>query len=123
MIKELTKEEIAKQVYPDVEGYLDQVEHDRLQFIKGLEYSDQNTKPLIDEIAELKSQLLISEQKVKLNYNCAIESSKSEASDAVTWDSIYIEYMNECSNWKDEKCMSITEWLKLNYNIPTRNNK
>ena len=52
-MKELTKEEIAKQVYPDVEGYLDQVEHDRIQFIRGLEYSDQNTKPLIDEIAEL----------------------------------------------------------------------
>ena len=34
---------------------------------------------LKDEIADLKSQLLISEQKVKLNYNCAIESSKSEA--------------------------------------------
>ena len=72
------------------------------------EYSDQNTKPLIekissleaslldvtrkscarvdelkDEIADLKSQLLISEQKVKLNYNCAIESSKSEANEAL----------------------------------------
>lgn len=38
---------------------------------------------LKDEIADLKSQLLISEQKVKLNYNCAIESSKSEANEAV----------------------------------------
>ncbi len=75
------------------------------------EYSDQTTKPLIekissleaslldvtrkscarvdelkDEIADLKSQLLISEQKVKLNYNCAIESSKSEANEAVALD-------------------------------------
>ena len=77
------------------------------------EYSDQTTKPLIekissleaslldvtrkscarvdelkDEIADLKSQLLISEQKVKLNYNCAVEfdaklkASKSEANEA-----------------------------------------
>ena len=51
-------------------------------------FSDQNTKPFIDEIAELKSQLLISEQKVKLNYNCAVEfdaklkASKSEANEA-----------------------------------------
>ena len=43
--------EIAKQVYPDVEGYLDQVEHDRIQFIRGLEYSN---KHLLDEIERLK---------------------------------------------------------------------
>ena len=51
--------EIAKQVYPDVEGYLDQVEHDRIQFIRGLEYSN---KQLIDEIDDLKSSLEINEK-------------------------------------------------------------
>ena len=53
----------------------------RISYIK-LQMQE-HTKLLIDEIADLKSQLLISEQKVKLNYNCAIESSKSEANEAL----------------------------------------
>jgi len=44
----MDKETIAKQVYPDVEGYLDQVEHDRIQFIKGFEYA---TKHLTEQLA------------------------------------------------------------------------
>lgn len=35
-------EEIAKKNYPDIEGYLDQVEHDRKNFIKGYNYAKTN---------------------------------------------------------------------------------
>ena len=35
-------EEIAKQIYPDIEGYLDQIEHDRKNFIKGYNYAKTN---------------------------------------------------------------------------------
>ena len=45
---------------------------------------NKNTKPLIDEIADLKSRLELSEQKVKLNYNTAIDlESKLKASGSV----------------------------------------
>lgn len=52
-----TKEEIAKEVYPDIDGYLDQIEHDRIQFIRGLEYSDQQTKELQEQLAAKESEL------------------------------------------------------------------
>lgn len=53
MNKKLTKEEIehlALELYSN--NY-----HARIGFINGYNLSDQNTKPLIDEIAELKSKV------------------------------------------------------------------
>jgi len=38
----MTIEEIAKQIYPDVDGYLGQIEHDRIQFIRGYNYAKEN---------------------------------------------------------------------------------
>ena len=38
----MTIEEIAKKIYPDVDGYLDQIEHDRIQFIRGYNYAKAN---------------------------------------------------------------------------------
>jgi cell division septum initiation protein DivIVA len=52
-----TFEQIAKEVYPDVDGYLDQIEHDRIQFIRGLEYSGQQTKDLQDKLSQKEFEL------------------------------------------------------------------
>jgi hypothetical protein len=67
-MKELTKEEIFhnKLIHYNSNQFPNGM---KKMFLKAMqEYSDQNTKPLVDEINDLKSQLLISEQKVKLNY-------------------------------------------------------
>jgi len=39
-----------------------------------------------------------------------------------SWDTIYLKYINENPNYKEPFCLSITEWLKLNYNTPTLRN-
>ena len=70
---------------------------------------------LKDEIADLKSQLLISEQKVKLNYNCAIESSKSEATTNELELSVRIRQYIEKTHESDITPESLTKVFLDNY--------
>ena len=63
MSKELTKEEIKQLANDSFIEYGKHIEIGRYTagFIKGFEHSDQNTKPLIDEIAKLKQDLKAAE--------------------------------------------------------------
>lgn len=55
-------------------------------------------------------------------YECFDCGKQVEEIEAVGWDIIYLKYITENPNYKEPFCMSITEWLKLNYNIPTPRN-
>ena len=73
-----TFEQIAKEVYPDVDGYLDQIEHDRIQFIRGLEYSGQQTKELQDKLSQKEFELkaadhVLAEKEKEIESNEAVE--------------------------------------------------
>ena len=83
---------------------------------------NKNTKPLIDEIADLKSRLELSEQKVKLNYNTAIDlESKLKASGSA----------NEALQKSHDELLKIAKhyiknhdyWVIANADKLTRNNK
>lgn len=57
-----------------------------------IEYSYQQNKQLLDEVDELKSKLILSEAKVKLNYNSIIEL-QSELKDCTE---NYNHYVDKC---------------------------
>lgn len=80
-----TKEEIAQWI---IDNRYPKSENDKVsdfEMYHCIVYDiNKNTKPLIEEIADLKSRLELSEQKVKLNYNTAIDlESKLKASGSV----------------------------------------
>jgi len=45
---------------------------------------------------------------------------KEVESESKTWDDIYIEYMNDVPNWREEGCEPLPSWLKSNYQIPNK---
>jgi chromosome segregation ATPase len=80
-----TFEQIAKEVYPDVDGYLDQIEHDRIQFIRGLEYSDKQKKELLVLLAIEKMNSENSED----SYNVIIHELKEQLAESEKIKNMY----------------------------------
>ena len=102
-MKELTKEETLRLISGRI---MDEYrKHPTLDWssIAATKIYSQWNEHYADEIAKLKP------------------TKSEETNEAVTWDSIYIKYINECPHWQNKDVISITEWLKLNYNVPTRN--
>lgn len=148
MSKELSKEEIVKLAEQNANNYNEFAKSNNewqanfKGFIKGYEHSDQNTKPLIDEITKLKDsndrykqdysecQLLLKKQ---LDEVVKLKASKSESNEAVefaaylsvnNWESSNGIMYNKFRMEYGSKYIINTEHInKLYETFKTRNNK
>ncbi|MCE2706941.1 MAG: hypothetical protein LW807_07685 [Proteobacteria bacterium] len=57
LIQDNTLLDKLKEQRKSLMNYLDQIEHDRIQFIRGLEYSGQQTKELQDKLSQKEFEL------------------------------------------------------------------
>lgn len=107
-----TFEQIAKEVYPDVDGYLDQIEHDRIQFIRGLEYSGQQTKELQEQLAIEK----MANKDTIDSYNVIIHELQEQLSqkefELKAADHVLAEKEKEIES---NEAIEFAEWLRMDW--------